>query len=113
MQFRRSRGLCSLRPDQASLRSGHHQAIPADGSKKDDAPKMLQTLLEERFKLTTHRASAEHPVLALVVGKGGPKLKASAEKPVAIDESAPLKPGESKMDGPNGPVRVKVDMSTG
>ncbi|MBZ5674339.1 MAG: TIGR03435 family protein [Acidobacteriia bacterium] len=84
-----------------------------EGSKKEDAPKMLQTLLEERFKLTTHRASAEHPVLALVVGKGGPKLKASAEKPVAIDESAPLKPGESKMDGSNGPVRVKVDMTTG
>ena len=84
-----------------------------EGSKKADAPKMLQTLLEDRFKLTTHRASAEHPVLALVVGKGGPKLKASAEKPVAIDESAPLKPGESKMEGSDGPVRVKVDMTTG
>ena len=84
-----------------------------EGSKKEDAPKMLQTLLEERFKLTTHRASAEHPVLALVVGKGGPKLKASAEKPVAIDESAPLKPGESKMEGSDGPVRVKIDMTTG
>ena len=84
-----------------------------EGSKKEDAPKMLQTLLEERFKLTTHRTSAEHPVLALVVGKGGPKLKASAEKPVAVDESVPLKPGESKMDGLNGPVRVKVDVATG
>jgi len=86
--------------------------MPA-GSKKEDAPKMLQTLLEERFKLTTHRASAEHPVLALVAGKGGPKLKASAEKPVAIDESAPLKPGELKMDSAEGPVRVKVDVATG
>src|SRR5580692_10400452 len=84
-----------------------------EGSKKEDAPKMLQTLLEERFMLATHRASAEHPVLALVVGKGGPKLKASAEKPVAIDESAPLKPGELKMDGSDGPVRVKLDMTTG
>ena len=84
-----------------------------EGSKKEDAPKMLQTLLEERFKLTTHRASAEHPVMALVVGKGGPKLKASAEKPVAIDESSPLKPGESQTDGPNGPVRVKIDVTTG
>jgi uncharacterized protein (TIGR03435 family) len=84
-----------------------------EGSKKEDAPQMLQALLEERFKLTTHRASAEHPVLALVVGKGGSKLKASAEKPVAIDESAPLKPGESKMDGSSGPVRVKIDVTTG
>lgn len=84
-----------------------------EGSKKDDAPKMLQALLEERFQLAAHRASAEHPVLALVVGKGGPKLKASAEKPAAIDESAPLKPGELKMDGSDGPVRVKVDVTTG
>jgi uncharacterized protein (TIGR03435 family) len=84
-----------------------------EGSKKEDAPAMLQTLLEERFKLTTHRASAEHPVMALVVGKGGPKLKASTEQPVAIDESTPLKPGESKVDGPNGPVRVKIDVTTG
>ena len=84
-----------------------------EGSTKDDAPKMLQTLLEDRFKLTMHRDSAEHPVLALVVGKGGPKLTASAETPVAIDENAPLKPGELKMDGPDGPVRVKVDLTTG
>jgi uncharacterized protein (TIGR03435 family) len=84
-----------------------------EGSTKDDAPKMLQALLEERFKLTTHRTTAEHPVLALVVGKGGPKLKASAETPVAIDESAPLKPGDMKMDGPDGPVRARVDMATG
>ncbi len=84
-----------------------------EGSKKEDAPQMLQTLLEERFKLTTHRATAEHPVLALVVGKGGPKLKASADTPVAIDESAPLKPGELKMDGSDGPVRIKTDMTTG
>jgi len=84
-----------------------------EGSKKEDAPKMLQTLLEERFKLTVHKTSGEHPVLALVVGKGGPKLKASADKPVAIDESAPLKPGELSMEGTDGPVRVRVDVATG
>jgi uncharacterized protein (TIGR03435 family) len=84
-----------------------------EGSKKADAAKMLQTLLEERFKLATHRTSAEHPVLALVVGKGGPKLKASADKPAAIDESTPLKPGEMQTDTPDGPMRVKVDVTTG
>jgi uncharacterized protein (TIGR03435 family) len=84
-----------------------------EGATKEDAPKMLQSLLEDRFNLMTHRATAEHPVLALVVGKGGPKLKASADKPVAIDESAPLKPGEVKMDGPDGPVRATIDLKTG
>jgi len=84
-----------------------------EGSTKDDAPQMLQSLLEERFKLSTHRTRVEHPVFALVTGKGGPKLNPSAEKPVAIDENEPLKPGETKMDGPDGPARVKVDLTTG
>jgi len=100
-------------PDWMSTTRFDIVAKMPEGSKKADAPKMLQTLLEERFKLTTHRTNAEHPVLALVAGKGGPKMKASAGTPVAIDENAPLKPGELKMDGPEGPVRVKVDVTTG
>jgi len=84
-----------------------------EGSKKEDAPKMLQSLLEDRFKLVTHRTSAEHPVLAIVAGKGGAKLKASAGTPVAIDESAPLKAGERQIDGPEGPMRMTIDMTTG
>ena len=85
-----------------------------DGSTKEDASKMLQSLLEERFKLTFHRTSAEHPVLALVSGgKNGLKLKPSAATPVAIDENAPLKPGELKTEGPDGPVKTSVDLKTG
>jgi len=85
--------------------------LPA-GSTKADAPRMLQTLLEDRFKLVMHRTTEEHPVLAIVVGKGGPKLKESAEKPVPIDEDAPPKPGEIVLDGPDGPMRGKIDMAT-
>jgi len=77
-----------------------------DGTTKDDVPEMLRALLKERFNLTTHNELQEQPVLGLVVGKGGPKLKESAEKPEAIDENAPLKPGETKMDTPDGPVRL-------
>jgi uncharacterized protein (TIGR03435 family) len=84
-----------------------------DGAIKDDAPKMLQSLLEDRFRLTTHRSSAEHPVLALLVGKGGPKMKVSEQAPVAIDESAPLKPGEMTTQGPNGPIRMTVNPANG
>src|SRR5207248_791060 len=86
--------------------------IPA-GASKDDVNKMLQSLLEDRFKLTSHKTTAEHPVLALVVGKGGSKLKPSTEKPVAIDENAELKPGQMKMDGPDGPIRMNVNPTTG
>jgi uncharacterized protein (TIGR03435 family) len=35
---------------------------------------MLQTLLQDRFKLRLHRQTKELPAYALVVGKGGPKL---------------------------------------
>jgi len=78
-----------------------------EGSSKDDAPKMLQSLLAERFKLVLHRETKEHPVMALVVAKGGPKLKESPTAAAPIDPDAPLKPGEAKMDGPDGSqVRV-------
>lgn len=36
---------------------------------------MLQTLLESRFHLKVHRETREIPVYALIVAKGGPKLK--------------------------------------
>ena len=81
-------------------------ATMPDGSSKDDAPKMLQSLLEERFKLEAHRDNQEHPVLALVVGKGGPKMKESTGTAAPIDEAAPLNPGEMKMDTPEGPARI-------
>jgi len=79
-----------------------------DGSTKAEAPKMLQALLEDRFKLTLHHETKENPVLALVVAKGGSKLQESTTAPVAVDESVPLKPGEMSVDGPDGPVRVTV-----
>jgi uncharacterized protein (TIGR03435 family) len=50
--------------------------IPA-GASPDQAPVMLQTLLVERFGLKVHRESKSQPVYALLVGKGGPKLKPS------------------------------------
>jgi uncharacterized protein (TIGR03435 family) len=78
--------------------------LPA-GATKDDAPAMLKSLLHDRFKLEAHPSTAERKVLALLVGKDGPKLKETPAPP-AIDESAPLKPGEQQMDGPDGPVRI-------
>jgi uncharacterized protein (TIGR03435 family) len=79
-----------------------------DGAVKADAPKMLQTLLVDRFKLAVHLDKKENPVLALVVGKGGPKMLEAAEAPAPIDESTPLKPGEMTTEGPDGPIRMSV-----
>ena len=76
-----------------------------DGASKDDIPAMLRALLEDRFKLTVHRAMQEQSVLGLEVAKGGPKLKQAAAF-APIDDSEPLKPGESVMDTPDGPIRL-------
>ena len=84
-----------------------------DGASKDDVPMMLQALLEDRFKLTLHRESKEGPVLALVVGKGGPKMKESSEAPKPIDANAPLAPGERQIDSPDGPMRMTVNSKNG
>jgi uncharacterized protein (TIGR03435 family) len=54
-----------------------------DGDSKDQIPEMLQALLAERFKLAVHSENKELPVYALVVAKGGPKLKASEDEPAA------------------------------
>jgi len=43
--------------------------------KDEERPLMLRTLLEDRLKLTVHRESKEMPGYALVIAKGGFKLK--------------------------------------
>lgn len=83
-----------------------------EGSSKDDAPEMLKALLIERFKLKAHLEDRDQPVLALVVGKDDPKLKDSPEQP-ALDENAPLKPGQMKMDLPDGPALVTGSPAAG
>jgi uncharacterized protein (TIGR03435 family) len=52
---------------------------PADEEKRmDDQRLRIQSLLEERCKLTFHHETKELPVYALVVAKNGSKLKESA-----------------------------------
>lgn len=100
-------------PDWMGSQRFDIEATFPPGASKDDAGKMLQSLLEDRFKLTTHMSSAEHPVLALVVGKGGLKMKESTETPKPVDENAPLGPGEAITQGPDGPIKMKIDMTKG
>jgi uncharacterized protein (TIGR03435 family) len=96
----------------ASQRFDIMATLPA-GATRADIPQMLQALLEDRFKMVAHHESKEHPVLALVVGKGGPKLTESAEAPKPIDENTPLKPGEMTTDTPDGPIRMTADAKNG
>jgi uncharacterized protein (TIGR03435 family) len=52
-------------------------AKPETASNGDETKKMMQSLLADRFKLQFHRETKDLPTYALVVAKGGPKLKAS------------------------------------
>src|ERR1035438_4785625 len=46
-----------------------------EGATKEQVPQMLQGLLAERFKLAIHRDSKDQAVYAMVVAKGGAKIK--------------------------------------
>jgi uncharacterized protein (TIGR03435 family) len=92
-------------PDWLGTQRFDIAATLPEGATKDDASAMLQALLKDRFNLVAHLDSQEHPVLALVVGKNGPKLK-DAPAATPLDPDAPLKPGEIKMDTPDGPARM-------
>ncbi|MEI9973127.1 MAG: TIGR03435 family protein [Ignavibacteriota bacterium] len=101
-------------PDWMSNQRYDIMATFPAGATRADIPQMLQALLRDRLKLEAHLENKEHPVFALVVAKGGPKLKESEEGvPSAIDENAPLKTGEMESDTPDGPVRTTIDMKTG
>ena len=52
-----------------------------EGASKEQVPEMLQSLLADRFKLVFHRENREIAIYALVVAKGGPKLKESVGEP--------------------------------
>ena len=80
---------------------------------------MLQALLEERFRLKTHREMREMPVYVMTVGKGGLKLQPLPEggcTPIDLVHSAPPKPGEvpntcgALMMRPTGAGNVMIDV---
>lgn len=73
-----------------------------EGATKEQVPAMLKTLLAERFKLTTHTENRDHPIYALIVGKGGPKLEAAA--PAASESQAA--PDGATIGTPDGAVRI-------
>ncbi len=76
--------------------------VPA-GASKDDARVMLLNLLADRFQMKAHLEKKEMQAFALVVAKGGVKMKPSAETP--SDAGAlPLPPGPAKLDKNGFPI---------
>jgi uncharacterized protein (TIGR03435 family) len=83
--------------------------LPAGGSAKD-APQMLQTLLADRFHLKIHREQRDFAVYGLVVGKGGLKMKESAD---AGTTAATASPGAASVAAVSRPNGVTVNYSNG
>jgi uncharacterized protein (TIGR03435 family) len=78
------------------------------GATREQFQQMLQNLLAERFKLALHHETKELPMYALVVGKGGPKLKESVEEDTtALQGAAPPPPPPPGRDEA-GPSRLKL-----
>jgi uncharacterized protein (TIGR03435 family) len=80
------------------------------GATREQVNDMLQNLLVDRFKLTFHRVKKEFPVYALVVAKGGAKLKESNLD--GIDPSTFSKPSDS-VNASGSAAGVGVDLGQG
>jgi len=83
------------------------------GATRDQAARMMQTLLAERFKLAFHRETRQMPVFGLVAAKGGPKMKeveAPQAPPAGPPPAAPPDGrGNSLARMPGGPgIRMMV-----
>jgi len=77
-----------------------------DGAPRDQVREMLQALLLDRFQMKTHHESKDFSVYAVVVGKGGLKMKESP-----ADPADPPADGDKKPD--NGAVNVSVSGGRG
>lgn len=87
--------------------------IPADAS-KDRVAEMLQALLADRFQVTVHREAKEQSIYALVVGKGGSKLKESPPPPPSVGDAIDSGPQRSvnRMTMQNGHMQMLLDRIT-
>lgn len=94
------------------------QATMPAGATEKQVPQMLQALLAERFKLVVHRETKDQSVYALVVAKGGPKLKESEPDPPAPEVAAADAPdapkkGEMVIGQGSSQVRITGNMADG
>ena len=99
----------SLKPYQLSapdwLRNEHFDVVAKmpEGAARDKLPEMLQSLLKDRFHLAIHRETKEQPVHALVVAKGGIKLR---ETSAEADAPLPEDPQHREAYTPDGEARI-------
>ncbi|NLV29661.1 MAG: TIGR03435 family protein [Acidobacteria bacterium] len=93
------------------------QAKLPEGSNEEQIPEMLQSLLQERFKLASHAETREQPVYALIVQKDGPKLEQVAEEEPRTAAGNPPEGGEDadkamSFSTPEGGVKIKPEQGS-
>jgi uncharacterized protein (TIGR03435 family) len=76
------------------------------GVTKEEGRVMLRNMLADRFKLVLHRTTKEASMYALVVAKGGPKLKEAETGPAAAPPKRMM-----MMDG-NGLLKMDLKGAT-
>ena len=86
------------------------QATMPAGTTEKQVPQMLQALLAERFKLVVHRETKDQSIYALVVAKGGPKLKESEPDPPApeVSPDTPETPKKGEMVIGQGSNQLRI-----
>ncbi len=88
------------------------------GTRREDLPKMMQTLRGERFKVRTHQETREIPALVLALGKDGPKLKDAAPESGDGQSGAQVgmsasESGEERLDVKGGGTSTLAATLTG
>lgn len=79
------------------------------GTTQKHVAEMMKTLLEDRFQMKFHMDKKDFPVYALVVAKGGAKLKASAaDGDSAADSDSAKAPVNVTGSGGRGGVNINL-----
>jgi uncharacterized protein (TIGR03435 family) len=88
--------------------------LPA-GASESQVPEMLKALLADRFKMTAHTETKDFPVYALVVAKGGLKMKESPPDPNAEvgDPGEKPKAPATNVSGSGGRGGVHIEYGHG
>ncbi len=86
-----------------------------EGANKDQVPEMLQSLLADRFKLAIHRDTKDQSIYALIVAKGGSRLKESPPDEETPADAPPPKEekGVTTLDTGQGKMSIKADGNGG
>ena len=88
-----------IAPDWANEQRYEISATLPPGATREQVPEMLQALLAERFQLKVHKESRQFPVYALVVSKGGLKIKGTPADPNAPPLAASNTVGAASTNG--------------